>query len=79
MRRGVGVSIQMVYKVVEAIDSLKSAAEPVKVEDLNLQELMEFKLRVVDPYGGLGRVEALVKALKRLQCEPDESGGEEEE
>jgi hypothetical protein len=77
-RQGVQVSIQMVYKVLEAVDSLKTAAgEPVNVEDLNLQELMEFKIRVVDPYGGLARVEALVKALKRLQCPPTESASEE--
>jgi hypothetical protein len=67
-RQGISVSIQMVYKVIEAIESLKTdASEPVGIENLSLQELMEFKLKVIDPYGGLGRIEAMVKALKRLQ------------
>jgi hypothetical protein len=76
-RRGVRVSIQLVYRVLEAVESLKTAAtEPVKIEDLNLQELLEFKMRVVDPYGGLARVEALVKVLKKMQCPPAELGAE---
>jgi hypothetical protein len=78
-RRGVRVSIQMVYKVMEAVASLKTAAsEPVKIVDLSLQELMEFKILVVDPYGGLARVEALVKALKMMQCQPTEPRKDED-
>jgi hypothetical protein len=72
-RRGIRVSIQMVYKVMEAVESLTTeAGEPVKIEDLKLQEVMEFKI-VVDHYSGLARVEALVKALKRLQFPPQDN------
>jgi hypothetical protein len=74
-RRGIRVSIQMVYKVLEAVKT--AAIKPVNIEDLSLQEVMEFKQLVVDAYGGLQRVEAMVNALKKLQC-PEDTEGEDE-
>ena len=69
-RQGIHVSIQMVYKVIKAVQSFRSAeaeSDPVSIQSLNLQELMDFKIRVVDHYGGVARVEALIAALKMLQ------------
>jgi hypothetical protein len=78
-RQGVPISIQLVYKVLEGLESLKTAAaEPVKIETLNLEEVLEFKIKVVDLYGSLAKVEALIKALRKLQCPPTESSEENE-
>ena len=69
--QGLRVSLQMAYKVLKTVESLRTTdAEPVKIENLNLQEVLEFKVRVVDPFGGLAKVEALVRALKMLQSPP---------